>query len=246
MALRKAGVTPDQVDYINAHGTSTPYNDKLETLAIKNCFGEHATRSSSRRRIDDRSLLGGAGGLEAVSRRLAVFHQACPPRSSRQSGIRRCDLDYVSHTSRQLPIRYALSNSFGSAARRGAAVQEVRGLIDTAPRRPRFSSRMLVPRARARCRETRARYEDRCLYQTGSTREWQPSQRQDLDPRAGCSFEMNEPMRTRSRRSLRLREKHSGESSSARRAGANAAGDREALARGADRALHVEDEPGVG
>ena len=114
MALRKAGITPNQVDYINAHGTSTPYNDKLETLAIKNCFGEHARKlviSSSKSMTGH--LLGGAGGLEAGISALAVYHQIVPPTINLDEPDPECDLDYVPHTSREVPIRYALSNSFG-------------------------------------------------------------------------------------------------------------------------------------
>jgi len=114
MALRKAGITPDQVDYINAHGTSTPYNDKLETLAIKNCFGDHARKLviSSTKSMTGH-LLGGAGGLEAGISALAVYHQVVPPTINLDEPDPECDLDYVPHTSRPLAIEYALSNSFG-------------------------------------------------------------------------------------------------------------------------------------
>jgi 3-oxoacyl-[acyl-carrier-protein] synthase II len=114
MAIRKAGVAPDQVDYINAHGTSTPYNDKLETLAIKNCFGEHArTLAISSTKSMTGHLLGGAGGLEAGISALAVFHDEVPPTINLDNPDPECDLDYVPHTSRKMPVRYALSNSFG-------------------------------------------------------------------------------------------------------------------------------------
>ncbi|MGE0450021.1 MAG: beta-ketoacyl-ACP synthase II [Vicinamibacterales bacterium] len=114
MALRKAGVRPDQVDYINAHGTSTPYNDKLETLAIKRCFGDHAHRLAvSSTKSMTGHLLGGAGGLEAGITALAVYHQIAPPTINLDVPDEACDLDYVPHTSRTMPIRYALSNSFG-------------------------------------------------------------------------------------------------------------------------------------
>jgi 3-oxoacyl-[acyl-carrier-protein] synthase II len=114
MAIRKAGIAPDQVDYINAHGTSTPYNDRLETLAIKNCFGEHARKLviSSTKSMTGH-LLGGAGGLEAGVSALAVYHQVVPPTINLDEPDPECDLDYVPHTSRELSIRYALSNSFG-------------------------------------------------------------------------------------------------------------------------------------
>jgi 3-oxoacyl-[acyl-carrier-protein] synthase II len=114
MAIRKAGIRPDQVDYINAHGTSTPFNDKLETLAIKNCFGEHArTVAISSTKSMTGHLLGGAGGLEAGISALAVHEQVVPPTINLDAPDPECDLDYVPHTSRRMPIRYALSNSFG-------------------------------------------------------------------------------------------------------------------------------------
>jgi 3-oxoacyl-[acyl-carrier-protein] synthase II len=114
MAIRKAGISPDQIDYINAHGTSTPYNDKLETLAIKNCFGDHARKLviSSTKSMTGH-LLGGAGGLEAGISALAVYHQRVPPTINLDEPDPECDLDYVPHTSRDVQIRYALSNSFG-------------------------------------------------------------------------------------------------------------------------------------
>ena len=114
LALKKAGIQPEQVDYINAHGTSTPYNDRLETLAIKNCFGAHARNVSiSSTKSMTGHLLGGAGGLEAGISALAVYHQMVPPTINLDDPDPDCDLDYVPHTSRQLKIQYALSNSFG-------------------------------------------------------------------------------------------------------------------------------------
>jgi len=114
MAVRKAGIAPSDVDYINAHGTSTPYSDRLETLAIRNCFGEHAeTLAISSTKSMTGHLLGGAGGLEAGITALAVHHQVAPPTINLDDPDPECDLDYVPHQSRQMPIRYALSNSFG-------------------------------------------------------------------------------------------------------------------------------------
>ncbi len=114
MALRKAGVTPDQVDYINAHGTSTPHNDRLETLAIKRCFGDHARNLAiSSTKSMTGHLLGGAGGLEAGITALAVHSQVAPPTINVDDPDPDCDLDYVPHTKRSMKIRYALSNSFG-------------------------------------------------------------------------------------------------------------------------------------
>jgi len=114
MAVKKAGIQPDQVDYINAHGTSTPYNDKLETLAIKTLFGDHArTLAISSTKSMTGHLLGGAGGLEAGISALAVYHQIAPPTINLDQPDPECDLDYVPCTSRPMPITYALSNSFG-------------------------------------------------------------------------------------------------------------------------------------
>jgi len=113
-AIRKAGIAPEDVDYINAHGTSTPYNDRLETLAIKKCFGDHAYKLAiSSTKSMTGHLLGAAGGLEAGITALAVRHQIVPPTINLDEPDPDCDLDYVPHTSRQMPIRYALSNSFG-------------------------------------------------------------------------------------------------------------------------------------
>ena len=114
MALRKGGIRPEQVDYINAHGTSTPYNDKLETLAIKKAFGDHAYKVAiSSTKSMTGHLLGGAGGLEAGISALAVHHQCVPPTINLENPDPECDLDYVPHKNRAMPIRYALSNSFG-------------------------------------------------------------------------------------------------------------------------------------
>ena len=114
MAVRKAGIRPDEVDYINAHGTSTYYNDKLETLAIKNLFGEHAHKLAvSSTKSMTGHLLGGAGGLEAGITALAVHYQIAPPTMNLDNADEGCDLDYVPHTPRPMAMRYALSNSFG-------------------------------------------------------------------------------------------------------------------------------------
>ena len=114
LALKKGGIRPDQVDYINAHGTSTPHNDRNETFAIKRCFGEHArTVAISSSKSMTGHLLGAAGGLEAGIAALAVHHQVVPPTVNLDSPDPECDLDYVPHTCRRLKIEYALSNSFG-------------------------------------------------------------------------------------------------------------------------------------
>ena len=114
MAIRKSGIRPDQVDYVNAHGTSTPHNDRLETLAIKRSFGDHARKLAvSSTKSMTGHLLGGAGGLEAGITALAVYHQIAPPTINLDHPDPECDLDYVPHKSRKMPIVYALSNSFG-------------------------------------------------------------------------------------------------------------------------------------
>ena len=113
-ALNRAGVQPQQVDYINAHGTSTPYNDKLETLAIKRVFGEHAAKLAiSSTKSMTGHLLGAAGGLEAGIAVLAIRHQVIPPTINYENPDPECDLDYVPNTRRPAKIEYALSNSFG-------------------------------------------------------------------------------------------------------------------------------------
>jgi 3-oxoacyl-[acyl-carrier-protein] synthase II len=121
MALRHAGVRPDQVDYINAHGTSTPYNDKLETLAIKRLFGDHAYKMGiSSTKSMTGHLLGAAGGLEGGITVLAVKHQVMPPTINYEVPDPECDLDYVPNQKRAAKIEYALSNSFGFGGTNGA------------------------------------------------------------------------------------------------------------------------------
>ena len=121
MALRHAGVRPDQVDYINAHGTSTPFNDKLETLAIKRLFGDHATKLAiSSTKSMTGHLLGAAGGLEAGITVLAVKHQLIPPTINYETPDPECDLDYVPNQKRAAKVEYALSNSFGFGGTNGA------------------------------------------------------------------------------------------------------------------------------
>ena len=120
-ALRNAGVEPEQVDYVNAHGTSTPFNDKLETLAIKRLFGDHARKLAiSSTKSMTGHLLGAAGGLEAGITVLAVKHQVVPPTINYETPDPECDLDYVPNAERQMAIDYALSNSFGFGGTNGA------------------------------------------------------------------------------------------------------------------------------
>jgi 3-oxoacyl-[acyl-carrier-protein] synthase II len=120
-ALKRAGVEPAQVDYINAHGTSTPYNDRLETVAIKRLFGEHArTVAISSTKSMTGHLLGAAGGLEAGITVLAIRHQLIPPTINYETPDPECDLDYVPNVKRAAKIDYALSNSFGFGGTNGA------------------------------------------------------------------------------------------------------------------------------
>jgi len=109
------------VDYINAHGTSTPHNDRIETRAIRRAFGAHASKlavSSSKSMTGH--LLGAAGGLEAGITILAVHHQKVPPTVNLENPDDDLDLDYVPKVSREMPIRYALSNSFGFGGTNGS------------------------------------------------------------------------------------------------------------------------------
>jgi len=114
LALEDAGLRPEEVDYINAHGTSTPYNDVNETQAIKKVFGEHAFRlavSSTKSQIGH--LLGAAGGVEAAYTALSLSRGVIPPTINYEEPDPECDLDYVPNQARKAPIRVALSNSFG-------------------------------------------------------------------------------------------------------------------------------------
>ncbi len=113
-AIESAGVQPSSVDYINAHGTSTPHGDRVETIAIKRCFGEHAAKLAvSSTKSMTGHLLGAAGGLEAGITALAVYNQMVPPTVNLDCPDEECDLDYVPKVKRDMKIEYALSNSFG-------------------------------------------------------------------------------------------------------------------------------------
>ena len=122
-ALRNAGVNPDQVDYLNAHGTSTPLGDVNETNAIKAALGDHAKKTvvNSTKSMTGH-LLGGAGGIESVFTVLAIHHQKSPPTINIFNQDPECDLDYCANTARDMKIDVALKNNFGFGGTNGALV----------------------------------------------------------------------------------------------------------------------------
>jgi 3-oxoacyl-[acyl-carrier-protein] synthase II len=123
LAIEDAGIRPEDVQYINAHGTSTPFNDKTETAAIKRVFGEAARRVAvSSTKSMTGHLLGAAGGLEAGVLALSLFHQVMPPTINYEFPDPDCDLDYVPNTARKAEIVHGLSNSFGFGGTNGALV----------------------------------------------------------------------------------------------------------------------------
>jgi 3-oxoacyl-[acyl-carrier-protein] synthase II len=122
-ALRNAGLNRDQVDYVNAHGTSTPLGDVAETVAVKNCFGDHAKKLAvSSTKSMTGHLLGAAGGIEAAFSVLAIRDQVAPPTINLVNPDPQCDLDYVPNTARQMKIDVVLSNSFGFGGTNGSLV----------------------------------------------------------------------------------------------------------------------------
>jgi 3-oxoacyl-[acyl-carrier-protein] synthase II len=113
-ALRRAGLRPRDIDYVNAHGTSTPLGDEIELGAVKRLFGEaawHLSMSSTKSAIGH--LLGAAGSVEAIFSLLAIHHQIVPPTLNLDRPGEGCDLDLVAHEAREREVRVALSNSFG-------------------------------------------------------------------------------------------------------------------------------------
>jgi 3-oxoacyl-[acyl-carrier-protein] synthase II len=121
--LRNAALNVDQVDYINAHGTSTPLGDAAETMAVKRCFGDHAkTLAMSSTKSMTGHLLGAAGGIEAVFSILAIRDQVAPPTINLQTPDPQCDLDYVPNIARKMKIDVALSNSFGFGGTNGSLI----------------------------------------------------------------------------------------------------------------------------
>ena len=122
-AMRNGGINPEDVDYINAHGTSTEAGDIAETLAVKGAFGDHAhSLAMSSTKSMTGHLLGAAGGIEAVLTALAIYHQIAPPTINLDNPDEGCDLDYVPHTAREMKIDVALSNSFGFGGTNGTVI----------------------------------------------------------------------------------------------------------------------------
>jgi len=122
-AMRNAGINPDQIDYVNAHGTSTPLGDVAETVAIKRALGDHAKKAvvNSTKSMTGH-LLGGAGGLESVFTVLAVHHQKSPPTINIFNQDPNCDLDYCANTARDMSINVAVKNSFGFGGTNGTLI----------------------------------------------------------------------------------------------------------------------------
>lgn len=122
-AMRNAGINPDQIDYLNAHGTSTPLGDLNETNAIKAALGAHSQKVvvSSTKSMTGH-LLGAAGGVESVFTILALHHQIVPPTINLTHQDPECDLDYCANTARSMPMEYALKNNFGFGGTNGSLV----------------------------------------------------------------------------------------------------------------------------
>ena len=122
-ALRNAGLNREDIDYINAHGTSTPLGDLAETIAVKRCFGDHARKLAvSSTKSMTGHLLGAAGGVEAIFSVLAIRDQVAPPTANLFNQDPACDLDYVPNAARRMPLRSALSNSFGFGGTNGTLI----------------------------------------------------------------------------------------------------------------------------
>ncbi len=125
MALDNAGMNPESIDYINAHGTSTPLNDRCETAAIKTVFGEHAGQLAiSSTKSMTGHMLGGAGGIESVFTALTLYHQCAPPTMNIEHPDPACDLDYIPDTAREMNIDAAMSNSFGFGGTNGVIIMK--------------------------------------------------------------------------------------------------------------------------
>ncbi len=122
-SLKNAEINTAEVDYVNAHGTSTPLGDIAETIAVKRCFGNHASKLAvNSTKSMTGHLLGAAGGVEAIFSVLATYHQIAPPTINLVNQDPQCDLDYIPNTARNMSIKVALSNSFGFGGTNGTLV----------------------------------------------------------------------------------------------------------------------------
>jgi 3-oxoacyl-[acyl-carrier-protein] synthase II len=122
-AMRDAGLNADQIDYINAHGTSTPAGDKAETFAVKLALGDHAYKTAvSSTKSMTGHLLGAAGGIEAVFSAMAIYDQVLPPTINLHQQDPECDLDYVPNVARDTKVNIAMSNSFGFGGTNGTLI----------------------------------------------------------------------------------------------------------------------------
>ena len=122
MAMEEAGIKPEEIDYINAHGTSTYYNDLYETMAIQKVFGEDTKVAISSTKSMTGHLLGAAGGIEAIAIVKAVEEDFIPPTIGYQEADEECPLDYVPNQGRARKVRYALSNSLGFGGHNGTII----------------------------------------------------------------------------------------------------------------------------
>jgi 3-oxoacyl-[acyl-carrier-protein] synthase II len=125
MALKDAGMNPEDIAYINAHGTSTPLNDRCETEAIKTVFKDHARKLAvSSTKSMTGHMLGGAGGIESAFTALTLFHGIIPPTINLENPDPACDLDYVPDTARESTPMAAMSNSFGFGGTNGVIIMK--------------------------------------------------------------------------------------------------------------------------
>jgi 3-oxoacyl-[acyl-carrier-protein] synthase II len=122
-AMNDAKLNPEEIDYVNAHATSTELGDRAETVAMKRCFGAHAKKVAiSSTKSMTGHLLGAAGAVEAIFSILAIRDQVAPPTINLENPGEGCDLDYVPNVARRMPVRIALSNSFGFGGTNGSLI----------------------------------------------------------------------------------------------------------------------------
>ena len=222
------GSQPQQVDYINAHGTSTEVGDRAETAAIKRAFGDHAYKVAvSSTKSMTGHLLGGAGGLEAGISVMAMRDQMAPPTINQENPDAGCDLDYVPNHARPMKIEYALSNSFGFGGTNGCLIFKVSDTAGHERLRDRFFMKIIVAIKQVPARDSQLRI--------AASGQWIEE--------ADLAYEINEPDAYALEAGLQLKEKHGGEVVALCAGPARAAQTiREALAKGADRAIHIEED----